>query len=88
MGSIELRIACITDRANAVHFNNLKSKVMKSLTKNWKTTAAGLIGLLTVGALSQHWITPETAAAIATLSTSLGLVVAKDGNVTGGTKQQ
>lgn len=61
---------------------------MKSLTANWKTTLAGLVGVLTVFAVSQHWISQDTAAAIGTLSVSLGLVAAKDGNVTGGTKPQ
>lgn len=61
---------------------------MKSLTKNWKTSVAGLIGILTVYAVSQHWISKDTATAIGTLAGSLGLLAAKDGNVTGGTKQQ
>lgn len=61
---------------------------MKSISKNWKTSLSGLIGLLTVFAISQHWITQTTAEAIGTLAVSSGLVAAKDGNVTGGTKQQ
>lgn len=61
---------------------------MKSVTKNWKTTAAGLIGVVTLFALSQHWITQQTATDIGLLAGSLGLVAAKDGNVTGGTNQQ
>lgn len=58
---------------------------MKSVAKNWKTTVAGIIGLLTVMAVSQKWITPEVAGAIGTIATSLGLVAAKD---TDGTKPQ
>lgn len=56
--------------------------------KNWKTTVAGvavaLIALLTY----THILTAEQATAIMGALTSLGLVAAKDSNVTGGTTQQ
>lgn len=58
------------------------------MIKNWKTTLAGAIVLLTGIAVTMKWITPEVAAAIGTIATSIGLAVAKDGNVTGGTVQQ
>jgi hypothetical protein len=61
---------------------------MKSLLKNWKTTLAGLIGILTMVGTSTGVISKEVAGAIVTIATSLGLLAAKDGNVTGGTTQQ
>ena len=62
--------------------------MMKSLQKNWKTTLGGAVVLLTGAALTAKFITPEVATAIITLATAFGLIAAKDGNVTGGTKQQ
>lgn len=56
--------------------------------KNWKTTAAGVIVAAIGFATYMHWITEETAVAIAALATAVGLGVAKDNNVTGGTKPQ
>lgn len=56
--------------------------------KNWKTTVAGFIGIAITVATSMHWITADVAAAITTIAVSLGLIAAKDSNVTGGTKQQ
>jgi hypothetical protein len=61
---------------------------MKTLQKNWKTTLAGAIVALTGLAVSMGWITPQEAAGIGTVAGAFGLVSAKDGNVTGGTKQQ
>jgi len=62
--------------------------MFKRLLKNWKTTAAGVVVLGTGVATAFHFITEETAAAIITLATAAGLIGAKDGNVTDGTKAQ
>lgn len=51
--------------------------------KNWKTTLAGIVVAGLGIATAMHWISPEVAGAIATIATALGLVVAKDSNVTG-----
>lgn len=56
--------------------------------KSWKTTLAGVITAGTAISLAMGWISPQVAAAIGGLAVSLGLVSAKDSNVTGGTKQQ
>lgn len=63
---------------------------MKNLLANWKTTLAGGIALLIqIGPiLWPKVITPATANTISLLAASLGIVVAKDGNVTGGTTKQ
>lgn len=62
--------------------------VMGNIFKNWKTTVGALIGLAvqvlpTLGVIDQN-----VANAITTIAFALGLVSAKDNNVTGGTKQQ
>jgi len=62
--------------------------MFKRFIKNWKTTLAGVVVAGTGIATALHLITNETAAAIMTIAGSLGLLVAKDGNVTGGTKGQ
>lgn len=56
--------------------------------KNWKTTVAGIAVGAIAAATALHWITVEQATAITAALTSLGLLAAKDSNVTGGTKQQ
>lgn len=56
--------------------------------KSWKTTVAGLALPILGFATAMHWITIEVAGAIGTLAVSLGLMSAKDNNVTGGTKHQ
>ena len=56
--------------------------------KNWKTTLAGVIVAATGIAVSLHYISQEVATAIITIAGALGLVAAKDGNVTGGTTPQ
>lgn len=63
---------------------------MKSLTINWKTTLAGAVALLIqLGpVLLPKYITPTVANTITVIATSLGLIVAKDKNVTGGTTKQ
>lgn len=57
---------------------------------NWKTGLAGILAVLPQ-LLHYFWptiITSETAYAISGVLVSLGLIAAKDSNVTGGTKQQ
>lgn len=56
--------------------------------KNWKTTLAALIVALIGAATAMEYITPSIAGAIMTIAVSLGLIAAKDSDVTGGTKQQ
>jgi hypothetical protein len=63
---------------------------MKSLTANWKTTAAGIIALA-ITAIKIFYpsvLTTEAYTAILGVLGGLGLVAAKDGNVTGGTTPQ
>lgn len=56
------------------------------LLKNWKTTLSGVaIGLIAT-ATYLGWITPDQGVSITSVLTALGFVVAKDNNVTGGTK--
>lgn len=62
--------------------------MFKRLIKNWKTTLAGAVVAGTGIATALHFITNETAAAIMTIAGSLGLLAAKDDNVTSGTKAQ
>jgi hypothetical protein len=63
---------------------------MKNLLTNWKTTLAGAIALLIqLGpVLFPKYITPAVANTISIIAGSLGIVVAKDGNVTGGNTTQ
>lgn len=55
--------------------------------KNWKTTLSGIvILLLQVGpTLFPQYITPSVANVISGVAVALGLLAAKDSNVTGGT---
>lgn len=62
---------------------------MKNLFTNWKTTSAGI--LLIVGSIAGIFFVPEiTLAVIMGTATGvlggIGLIFAKDGDVTGGTK--
>lgn len=68
--------------------NQIKGQTMKNLLSNWKTTLAGLITLATTVGTSLHFMTVEQASAVMAVAISFGLLAAKDGNVTGGTKQQ
>lgn len=63
---------------------------MKNLLKNWKTTLAGVIAIVVqVGpVLLPKYITPTVANSISVIAGSMGVIAAKDGNVTGGTVQQ
>lgn len=60
---------------------------MNTLAVNWKTTAAGVLALLTVA--YKFWqtktVSPED---IFGILVAFGLVAAKDNNVTGGDVQQ
>jgi hypothetical protein len=66
----------------------LQKESMKNAVFSWKTTAGGVIGIATVVASHFGYLTMDQAAAIFTLAASLGLIAAKDSNVTGGTKEQ
>lgn len=62
---------------------------MKNLLVNWKTTLAGIIALIIqLGpVLFPQYITPTVANTISVIAGGLGIIVAKDGNVSGiGTK--
>ena len=65
---------------------------MKSFTANWKTSVTGaltvLVGIASLCGLQIGSVPPEPSAAIAMISGGLGLIFAKDGNVTGGTVSQ
>jgi hypothetical protein len=61
---------------------------MKSFSINWKTTALGLGTLLSVGLNSYgHGVFPGPND-LAAIMAGIGLIFAKDGNVTGGTTRQ
>lgn len=51
--------------------------------KNWKTTIAGVLVALITLATYQGWITAEQATSITGALTALGLIVAKDNDVSG-----
>lgn len=67
---------------------------MKNFAINWKTTAAGAGSICTGLGLILHAIAGKTvdmtqvSAGIAAIMAGAGLIFAKDGNVTGGTKPQ
>ena len=58
--------------------------------KNYKTTLAGILAVLPqiLSVLFPKVITQDVANTISGLMVTLGLIAAKDNNVTGGTKQQ
>jgi hypothetical protein len=56
---------------------------MKHILKNWKTSLAGLISIITAGLVGTGKIDATTAATIVTITSGLGFAAAKDGNVTG-----
>ena len=60
---------------------------MKFNFKNWKTTLAGIVAIvIQLGPIvAPKYITPVVANTISTIAASLGLMTAKDFNVTGGT---
>lgn len=51
--------------------------------KNWKTTLAGIIVAFLGIATQMEWISIEVSGAILTLATAVGLIAAKDNNVSG-----
>ena len=66
---------------------------MKNFFSNWKTTVAGLTAIATGVSGILHAVYPEIpgpdlSTAWASLVTGLGLLFAKDGNVTGGNVRQ
>ena len=58
------------------------------MTKNWKTTAAGVLVALLAAATYFGWLTQEQSISITSVLTALGLIAAKDNNVTGGNVKQ
>lgn len=56
--------------------------------KSWKTGLAGILAIVPIilHALLPNVITSEVATTITSLFVGLGLIAAKDSNVTGGTK--
>ena len=56
--------------------------------KNWKTTAAGVLVALLAAATYFGWLTQEQSISITSVLTALGLIAAKDNNVTGGNIKQ
>ncbi len=62
---------------------------MKSFLANWKTTGAG-VAAIAVPLLNQviPILPPQYAAIASGVIAGLGLIFAKDGNVTGGTVKQ
>ena len=58
------------------------------MTKNWKTTAAGVLVALLAAATYFGWLTQEQSISITSVLTALGLIAAKDNNVTGGNIKQ
>lgn len=58
------------------------------MKKNWKTTLAGITVAAIAAATALGYLTPEQATAISGALTALGLLAAKDSNVTGGTVEQ
>lgn len=67
--------------------------MFSKITINWKTSAAGLAMIFTVLADVLHGLTTQGAninwqVDFTALVTGIGLLAAKDSNVTGGTKAQ
>lgn len=56
---------------------------MKNVTKNWRTTLAGIIVGGVAVAVALGYITAEVGAQITSVCIALGLIVSKDGNKTG-----
>lgn len=58
------------------------------MTKNWKTTIAGVLVAVLAAATYFGWLTQDQSLSITSLLTALGLIAAKDSNVTGGNVEQ
>jgi hypothetical protein len=62
---------------------------MKNLiVKNWKTTLSGIAIGVIAAATYLNWITADQAVSITSVLTALGLIAAKDNNVSGGEVKQ
>lgn len=63
---------------------------MKNILTNWKTTSAGILSIIGAGYViyNGHGSQESVMGGITGILAGLGLFFAKDGNVTGGTKQQ
>lgn len=59
---------------------------MKNVTKNWRTTLAGIIVGGVAAAVALGYITAEVGGQITGVCVALGLIASKDGNKTGVTK--
>jgi hypothetical protein len=60
----------------------MKTRVISAL-KNWQTSAAGVVVILTLLGPAFGWITPKQAEAVAACAAGLGLVASKDSNKSG-----
>jgi hypothetical protein len=58
------------------------------IIKNWKTTLSGIAIGAIAAASYLGWITADQAVGITSVLTALGLIAAKDNNVTGGKVSQ
>jgi hypothetical protein len=56
--------------------------------KNWKTTLAGIAVAAIAAATALNWLTIEQGMSITAALVAVGLIAAKDNNVTGGTVKQ
>ena len=65
---------------------------MLTMLNNWKTTASGVAAILValgdIAAALSHGNVPNVTADFAAITAGIGLIAAKDGNVTGGTVHQ
>jgi hypothetical protein len=69
-------------------YKKLKKHHMKFIAANWKTTLAGIIVVACAGVAATYPQYAGECKLILSIAGGLGLVAAKDGNVTGGTSQQ
>lgn len=60
------------------YLETLEGKPMGTLLKNWKTTLAGIIGIVVVLGTSMGWLTHDQATMIGALAASFGLMAATD----------
>jgi hypothetical protein len=67
-------------------FRKIKFKEIKMI--NWKTTAMGIAGFLLAGATAKGWVTADQSAGLLALIVGILGYLAKDKDVTGGTREQ